>query len=625
MRRAAAVALVLLLTASMLAVPASDVSADDGDMVLIDMGNGVTYWCSAGSSSTYAGLAEEAAESLGLAFQASGGTVTAIGGMTNHSVGTQQCRWILYVWDGSEWTAGEGTEYSGGTIAWGFYPDASIVPAETPDNPSAWTMHRGDSSMSGSSDSYGTTEAVSPMEWYRTYTSGYVDSSIIVAGDYLYHTTGGAYGVSGADGNPWVYCLDRLTGEIVWSYMMTKGQGYEVTTPLVVGDMLIVTATNWNVYCFDRYTGEVLHTLTLEKDYPYDENMDVAWEGRTFYTGATTPVYDSGAIYFGTSDGHVMAYSVTRDGGFELLWDYDPDDTYSNGTYSGVKGCFYFHAPVIAEVDGTRMLFIGSYEGYAYALDASTGREIWVERMIDLGDDNIPHPGTPGSVGNITVTDDGRLIICCDDGGMSSQDGYVVCVDAATGKGPDGSAYYWKLEVLMGNAVVSDGGFYAFVSPSANGTSTLACADGTEMDLIQAVYRFDMDGNVVWVSEEYSLVKASITLADGIIYTADYSAGSYWPSGGGVTALSAEDGSQIWRLRLSPYSLDSYNMVSVTVIDGKLYVGNDYGAVYCISEVAGKQYGDDGEIVLENGFYHWSWAALIVVVAALFVFLWRFY
>ena len=42
-------------------------------------------------------------------------------------------------------------------------------------------------------------------------------------------------------------------------------------------------------------------------------------------------------------------------------------------------------------------------------------------------------------------------------------------------------------------------------------------------------------------------------------------------------------------------------MVAATVIDGKVYVGNDYGAVYCISDVAGPQVGDSGEIVLENG------------------------
>lgn len=620
--------MLIVVIVPIVAVPvqAEGDSDSTGGSMLIDMGNGITYWTDLeGSSGTYSSIAGDVASELGLGFSMTGNAVVTIGEMTNHTVGDQECRWVPFEWDGSTWTASEDKEYSGGSFAWGFYPDPSITPVETPDDPTAWTQHRGDSSSSGNSDSFGTTDAKSPMEWYRTYTSGYVDSAIIVAGDHLYHTTGGAYGNSGADGNPWVYCLDRLTGDVVWSFMMSKGQGYEVTSPLVVGDMLIVTATNWNVYCFDRFTGEVLDTLTLEPDFPYDENMDVAWDGRTFFTGGTTPVYDSGAVYFGTADGHVLAYTVSRSDGFTPLWDYDPDDTYSNGEYSGVKGCFYYHAPVIADVDGTRMLFAGSYEGYVYALDASTGEEVWVQRMIDLGEDNIPHKGTPGSAASISATQDGRLVIGCTDGGMTSQDGYTVCVDAATGKGPDGSDWYWKLDVLMGGPVIDGDSIYAYMQPSVNGARTLTSVDGSEMDLIQAAYRLDLDGKVEWVSKEYNWIKSALTLADGVVYMVDYSAGAYWPNGGGVTAISAEDGSEIWRLKLSPSSKDNYSMVAATVIDGKVYVGNDYGAVYCISEIAGPQVDDKGEIVLENGFHHWSWYALILVVVLCLAMLWRLY
>lgn len=619
----------LLLAVLMVSLAPTAASGSDGavtDLMLMDMGNGTTYWVDvSGASGTYSSIAGEAAEALGLEFSISDGQVTIIGEMTNHIVGTQECRWNLYLWDGTAWAASEDGNYSGGCFAWGFYPSGSIVPVETPDNPSAWTQHRGDSASSGNSDSFGTIDAKSPMEWYRTYTSGYVDSSIIVAGNLLYHTTGGAYGKSGADGNPWVYCLDRFTGAVVWSFMMSKGQGYEVTSPLVVGDMLIVTATNWNVYCFDRYTGEVLDILALDSSFPYDENNDVAWDGRTFHTGGTTPIYDSGAVYFGTANGHVMSYSVDREAGFTLLWDYDPDDTYSDGTYTGTKGCFYYHAPVIADVGGTRMLFIGSYEGYVHALDASTGQEIWVQRMINLGDDNIPHKGTPGSAADISIMPDGRMLVSCTDGGMTSQDGFTICVDASTGKGPDGSDHYWKLDLLMGGPVVAEDAIYAYMQPSVNGTRILVSTDGSEMDLVQAVYKLDFDGRVEWVSKEYNWIKSALTLADGVIYMVDYSAGEYWPNGGGVTAVSAEDGSEIWRLKLSPSSKDNYSMVAATVIDGRVYVGNDYGAVYCISDIAGPQVGDDGEIVLENGFYHWSWYLLIAIAMLAIVVFWRLY
>lgn len=617
----------ILLAAILLAVliPVQEsAEAADGTSVLIDMGDGKTYWFDAEVGDVLAST-KMAAEYNGLDVVFDGDRLISVSGIAECDIGSQRCSWRFYTWEGDAWEEASVSEYRGGAFSWGFYPDGSITPVETPDMRNSWTMHRGDSSSSGLSDSYGTADAVAPMEWYRTYTTGYVDSSIIVAGDLLYHTTGGDYEGSGSNRNPWVYCLNRLTGEVIWQFMMTYGQGYEVTSPLVIGDMLIVAATNWNVYCFDRYTGEVLHTLKLEPDYPVDAEGDVLWEGRTFYTGATTPVYDSGAMYFGTADGHVMAYSVTREAGFVQLWDYNPDDSVVGGLYAGVKGCFYFHAPVIADVDGKKMLFIGSYEGYVYALEASTGEAVWVKRMIDLGDANVPHKGTPGSAAGITVLENGKLIVDCTDGGMSPQDGYAVCVDSRTGEGPDGTDCYWRIDAMIGGPVSSDGGFYAYVQPSGSGARSLECADGSEVDLVSAVYFFNEDGKVVWRSQGYGNIKAALTLADGIIYCNDYSAGEFWPSGGGVTAISAEDGSQIWRLRLSPYTDRSYSMVSATVIDGKIYVGNDYGAVYCISEIAGPEYGDGGEIKLGNGLLHWSWILLILAVLGCLVFLWRFY
>lgn len=630
--RARIAAAVLL---AVLCIPAYVPSADaDGgaDTVLIDMGNGITYWSDAQAGGTCADAARAAAEAAGLGFDAPGGTVTSIGNMSNHGVGPQQCSWRLYRWEGDAWRESSDGAYSGGAIAYGFYPDGSIAPAETPPSREAWTMHRGDSASSGISGSRGTMDPKSPMEWYRTYTTGYVDSSLIVAGDYLFHTTGGRYGAGGTDKNPWVYCLDRSTGDIVWSFMMAYGQGYEVTSPVVVGDMLVVTATNWNVYCFDipasaaAGEGVLIDTLALPKDgFPYTADGDVAWRGRTFYTGATTPVYDSGALYFGTADGHVSAYTVTRGRGFELLWDYLPPASGEKEGYTGERGCFYFHAPLVTDAGGRRMVFMGSYEGYLYALDAATGREVYTERLIDLDGANKPHPGTPGSVAGITDMGDGRLLVSCTDGGLSPQTGYTVCIDAATGRGPGGSDRYWTIDAMVGGGVVAGGRFYSYVQPSANGAKELGFADGSSQAVRMAVYAFDGDGKVVWVSRDYAWIKAALTLADGVLYGNDYSAGIYYPSGGGVTALAAESGSELWRIKLSPYSRDSYSMVSATVLGGKVYVGNDYGAVYCISDVAGPQIGDSGEIQMEAGLRHWSWAALAAAAVVCLAFLKRFY
>ena len=692
--------LALLMFSVLIPIEGDVSSADWGERFLVDFGNGHAVWRDVSSGGTPAEILKY---DSGYTVVLSGSEVISVDGISETTVGTSVCSWRLYTWSEGKWHAGG----SGFPFAWGFYPSDTIVPSCTPDNPTSWTMCRGDSSSSGRSPSYGTEDAQTPMEWYRTYTTGYVDSSLIVADDLLYHTTGGTYGGAGSDKNPHVYCVNRFTGAEVWDFMMTYGQGYEVTSPVIVGDMLIVTATNWHVYCLDRYTGECLHDMELllggtpedpTRDYTYvkfdaghlgadmlwdkfvsvAEEDDISWDGRTFFTGGTTPVYDSGALYFGTADGHVLAYSITRAGGFVKLWDYEPSDTYTvhrlvdgdgdpvdrNGQkttdpdriayhkeYTGQKGCFYFHAPEITKIGGQRALVIGSYEGYLYAVNADTGEEIWVERMIDLRgytyyyeespgnkivipdyhgydlekvtrvSDNIPHPGTPGSVSGYTVAGD-KVLITCSDGGLSSQKGFVECMDLATCTVTD-----WKLDLMCGAITMDDtgNGFYAFMSPSLNGDTKISMTDGSEAALGSPIVHMRMDGKAIWKTQDYQLIKAPFTLADGILYTNDYSAGVFYPNGGGVTAISAEDGHEIWRLQLKPFTKDSYAMVAPTVIDGKIYVGNDYGAIYCISDIAGPEPGDGGEIKLGNGLLHWSWLILFAIVAVAFVILYKMY
>lgn len=647
MRRAQAVIAVAVMLALAASPLISNESEADGDSsgLLIDMGNGTTYWCAVSGSGTYLELAQAAAESLGLEFSSSGSAVTRIGDMSNHSVGTQSCSWLAYKWSGTEWVAaGQTDTYDGTAFAFGFYPDHSVTPVETPDDPTAWIQYGGTSSLSGVSDSYGTASAVTPVEWYNTYTTGYVDSSIVAAGGYLYHTTNGAFYGSGTDAHAWLYCLDADTGAIVWSFDISAGGdtsatvrspgGYDITTPVIIGDMIVVMSSNQHsdgehtvmyMYCLDRVTGELLDSEPIIHSAPLDSDGNVAWTGRTFVTGGTTPVYDSGALYFGTSDGRILCYSVSRDSGFEMLWECVPPSTSSGDTYTGSRGCFYFHAPLIADVDGERTLFIGNYEGYLFSIDADTGTINWARQLINLGEDNTGVPGTPGSVASMAITDDGRLIVECTDGAMVTATGFLVCVDASTGQGPDGSEYYWRLDGVFTGPIVDGDCFYVYGSASATGSDVFPMADGTEMDIISAVYKFNLDGEVVWVSKAYPMVKASPTLADGILYFMDYSAGGLGSDNGCLMAISAEDGSQLWRYRLEPYSDSSYSMVSPTVIDGKIYVGNDYGAVYCISTVAGPSWSGGSEIVLTGGLEHWSWIVLILVSVAAIVIFWRLY
>ena len=67
-------------------------------------------------------------------------------------------------------------------------------------------------------------------------------------------------------------------------------------------------------------------------------------------------------------------------------------------------------------------------------------------------------------------------------------------------------------------------------------------------------------------------------------------------------------------------------MCAPTVVDGKVLVGNDYGAIYVISEVHGEERGSSSEISYKSqGLAHWSWIALFVALAAFTLVMARMY
>ena len=609
------VAAVLALLSGMVLV--SGESDASGDRLLIDCGNGDCEWFDGVSGQTYG----DVLASVKGGCPTDPAVIDGLGRTETSGLQTVVCEWHIFSWDGKSWVP-EGTDFSsayeGGDIAFGYYPDG-MRPAADPGSPTVWTQMGGNSSSEAVSDSEGPESPVLPVEWYRVYDRSYVDSSLVSAGDMLYFTTAGVYGKLGDEGRPMLHCLDRFTGETVWTYLAPMGEGYEVTTPLIVGDYVIMSFTNGDMSVFDRVTGEVTDTVHFDFEPPYGEDKEILWEGRIFTTGSTTPVYDSGAVYFALADGRIMCYALSPEGRLSEVWCHTPE--------VGVRGCFYFHAPTMADIDGERRLFIGSYEGYMHCLDASDGSVVWERRVIDMRDVN--QDGTPGSACTATVSPDGStLVVTCTDGAMIPSYGYALFMDPRTGevlRNDDGSDR--MLGAMMNKPVVTDDGFYTFVVELAVGSDTLKKTDGTEIPVTNGVYKFDWEGRVVWASDYYNNFKGQLTLAGGRIYGMDYSAGvAVTFPGGCVTVLDAEDGREIDRLLLRPCTETSYSMSSVLVVDGKLYTGNDMGAVYCISDVAGPGTEEEWMETLETvGFHHWSWAVLLIVTLLAILIAYRLY
>lgn len=60
-----------------------------------------------------------------------------------------------------------------------------------------------------------------------------------------------------------------------------------------------------------------------------------------------------------------------------------------------------------------------------------------------------------------------------------------------------------------------------------------------------------------------------------------------------------------------------------TVVDGRIYTGNDFGAVYCLSNIQGEGTEEERVLALQTvGFAHWSWYLTeIVVVLSIIIFI----
>ncbi len=605
----------ILLAGALLAICLADLSAEgsDGpDRLLIDYGNGSTSWYDIVPGSTYLDVLGNSVDDVAIEYSVTGEdtVIASVNGIGGSDV---LCSWRLYLWNEVVWEVQPmdvDTPYSTGCFAIGYYPEDSIAPVANPDYPTTWTSYRGDSSSSGISGSFGPDRVAKPLEWYNTY-AGAVDSTILYADGLVYHTVAGLYGSVGMDSMAWLYCLDPVNKEVAWSVSYSDSGNIEIVTPVIVGDMIVLFSGNWHIYCFDRLTGEPLAEMvpagkqpdkcsrarTTEYD-TYRDHPSVAYDRTHVVAGPTNAVYDAGALYFGTSDGVMRCYSIDREHGFTKVWESIPDDE--------VRGCFYFHPPCIVVHDGKRLVLHGNYSGYLLCADASTGELLWAKEITDSKGNRA------GAVTSINVCENERMLVCFSDGGMTASSGGMVLITM------DGSVI-WEKDYLGSKPAVFGKRAYVYISYTHNGSPTITDHDtGKEVDLVSGYYSLWLDDcSRCWVQDTEAQCGGGITYCDGRIYGMDYSPGSEGALGGWVWCIDSDTGDIVWKAKAVPYAGAAYSMCTPTVVDGKVMVGNDYGAVYIISETSGTDRASSDRIGYQSrGLAHWSWILIIAATVA---------
>ena len=198
-----------------------------------------------------------------------------------------------------------------------------------------------------------------------------------------------------------------------------------------------------------------------------------------------------------------------------------------------------------AVVDG--VVFVGSYDNKTYALNASTGDEIWSRKL-------------GGNVWHSPAVAYGMVFVNCGDN-------RTYALDAATGE------LVWSYET----------GDEAYCAPVvADGKVYIGSSDGN-------VYALDAaTGELVWSYEtgDYRVVGSSPAVAYGMVFIA--ASKTRFPpqprAPAKVYALNASTGAKIWS-----YMIDDQVFCSPAVAEGKVYIGSNDANVYALDAYTGNK------------------------------------
>ena len=255
-----------------------------------------------------------------------------------------------------------------------------------------WPMLRHDSSQTGYSESAAPT---TPVIQLRNYTiADYPNYPSVVGTPVI---SGGFMYVASRDSVQEIYgvfCIKTSTGAVVWSF---QKESVPFNTPVVSGGRVYVGSgasmikTEGNVYCLDALSGVLVWNSSVNE--PVCSPVNFA-DGRVFFEstegnlfcldaangsrvwnysmGGTAgwgmcPSVADGYVFASSNDDSWMHYSVPKLGTILCLDAKDGTESW-NFTVSD-----YVSSPAVAH----GKVYFGSGDGNAYCLNASTGHKVW--------------------------------------------------------------------------------------------------------------------------------------------------------------------------------------------------------------------------------------------------------
>lgn len=192
-----------------------------------------------------------------------------------------------------------------------------------------------------------------------------------------------------------LYCLDAASGKKLWAF----NAGFAInSSPAASKDKVFFTNKKNQLFALHKLTGQKLWQADLQADLPY------AW-GFDYYQ--SSPLVQAGTVYVGSGSGAVFALNEA-DG--KIKWNFK--------TASLVRS-----SPALAQ----NTLYFGDLSGKVYALDAASGTKKW--QFATNGDTtNNERFGNDfkAIMASVAIKDNIAVI--------GGRDGYLYAVNASTGQ-----------------------------------------------------------------------------------------------------------------------------------------------------------------------------------------------
>lgn len=410
-----ALAVALMIFSSLALTSGSD--GDETQYILIDKGEGSTYWVPADTTqANIESMISAAATAAGLTYSRSGSDVT-IDGVTSITVGTQTVGWRYYEYETDAWvdkTASyDGTASVTKSVALGLYPSGT-VPTETPSAMESWTQVRGNASMNKvQTANFDTEKEMEKVFAWSKGSNDYVTGTTLIAKGKVFAFYNGGY--MNTQAVPSLYCFDRFTGETIWSIQVPSGVGYETQSGCIIGDYYYLPTTYGYIYkiplagpgsesYYVQLSSNLLYETVGDKKVPAVTSVKYKLESETLFQDAALEVMDTNAYDIPVTIGKKYDIQITdgvrlyegkmtvsstdalgvrvegnTEADKDLIKDFSSRVTYS---YSDISKVF-ISKKVVDDIEGRLIyntgaasltywggaIFFGTSSGYTYAMD----------------------------------------------------------------------------------------------------------------------------------------------------------------------------------------------------------------------------------------------------------------